>query len=182
MNRLLVLPAALAVAGVPATTALGHGSHGAHRAKVLWATVKPVQTDIADYTNMRGRAQMTANRRNAKVSLHLRGMVARTTYLWAVVQGTDPATVCSTGTPVTGLKYKRLRSGRSGNANSKAYAKKGAFSFDSTATYAVVVYQAGTTDQVLLCGVFHGKTKKSHGHHHSSSHKPAPTAHGHGHH
>lgn len=171
INRLVVLPTALAVAGVPAATAIGHGNHGSHHhAKVLRATLKPVQADIAAYTNMRGKAQMVANRHNAKVSLHLKGMVARTTYSWAVVQGTDPATVCASGTPVTGLKYKRLRSGRSGNANSKAYAKKRAFTFDRTATYAVVVYQAGTTDQVLLCGVLKGK-KKHHSHHTPVSHR-----------
>src|SRR5438034_9559389 len=120
MNRILLPLTALAVAvGIPTGAAIGHGSHGSARAKVLRATLKPVQTDIANYTNMRGKAQMTANKRNAKVSLHLKGMVPRTTYPWAVVQGTDPATVCADGTPVTGFKYRRLRSGKSGNANSK---------------------------------------------------------------
>src|SRR5205823_3267074 len=104
-----------------------------------------------------GKAQMTANKRNAKVSLHLHGMVPRTTYPWAVVQGADATTVCADGTKVAGFKYRRLKSGRSGNANSKAWTKKRAFTFDSTAKYAVVVYQAGTTDEVLLCGVFKAK-------------------------
>ena len=113
---------------------------------------------------MRGKAHMTANKRNAKVSLHLKGMVPRATYTWAVVQGTDAATVCADGTPVTGLKYKRLKAGRKGNANSKAFSKKRAFTFDKTATYAVVVYQAGTTDEVLLCGILKGKSKKAHKH------------------
>ena len=51
---------------------------------------------------------------------------------------------------------------KGGNANSKAWTKKRAFTFDSTAKYAVVVYQAGTTDEVLLCGVFKAKPEKSH--------------------
>ena len=127
---------------------------------------------------MRGKAQMTANRRNAKVSLHLKGMVAGATYSRAVVQGTDPATVCSDGTPVTGLKYRKLKAGKRGNANSKASSKKGAFAFDKTATYAVVVFQAGTTDEVLLCGVLKGK--KAHKHNKSAVKKPAAHNHGHG--
>lgn len=163
MNRNLVLSAALAAAvGVPTASAIGNGGHGSHRAKVLRATLKPVRADVLAYTNMRGKAQMVANRHNAKVSLHVKGMVPRATYPWAIVKGTDRATVCADGTPVTGLKYRKLRAGKRGNANSKAYAKKHAFTFDPTATYAVVVYQAGTTDEVLLCGVLKGKTTKHH--------------------
>jgi hypothetical protein len=161
MKRILVLSAAVAVA-VPAATAVGHGSHGSHRAKVLRATLKPVRADVLAYTNMRGKAQMVANKHNAKVSLHLKGMVPRTTYPWAVVQGADATTVCADGTPVAGLKYRKLKSGKKGNANSKASAKKRAFTFDKTATYAVVVYQAGTSDEVLLCGVLKGKSKHKH--------------------
>ena len=179
MNR-LVLPVAMAAAAFssPAASAVGHGSHASHRAKVLRATVTPVRADIAAYTNMRGKAQMTANRRNAKVSLHLKGMVAGATYTWAVVQGTDAATVCSDGTPIAGFKYRRLKAGKRGNANSKASSKKGAFTFDKTATYAVVVFQAGTTDEVLLCGVLKGK--KPHKQNKSSAKKPAAHKHGHG--
>ena len=173
MNRILVFATALAVAvGIPTASAVGHGDHGSHRAKVLRAKLKPVQADVAAYTNMRGRAQMAANRRNAKVSLHLKGMVPGATYTWAVVQGTDPATVCADGTPVTGFKYKRLKAGKKGNANSKGSSKKGAFTFDKTATYAVVVYQAGTTDEVLLCGVLNGKSKKAHKPNKGSAKKP----------
>jgi hypothetical protein len=165
MKRILVLSTALACAvGIPTATAAGHGDHGSHRAKVLRAVVKPVQADIAAYTAMRGKARMTANRHNANVSLHLKGMVRRATYPWAVVKGTDAATVCADGTPVAGFKYRRLTAGRKGNANAKASTKKRAFTFDKTAVYAVVVYQAGTTDEVLLCGVFKSKPKKAHKH------------------
>ena len=173
IKRILVVSTAVTVGlGIPTGSAVGHGSHQSHKANVRWATLKPVRADVAAYTDMRGKAQMTANRRNAKVSLHLKGMVPRATYTWAVVQGTDPATVCADGTPVTGLKYRKLKAGKRGNANSKAYSKKRAFTFDKTATYAVVVYQAGTTDEVLLCGVFKGKKSKKVPKH-GSSKKPA---------
>jgi hypothetical protein len=173
MKRILVVSTALAVAvGIPTASAVAHGDHGSHRAKVLRATVKPVQADIAAYSGMRGKAQMTANRRNAKVSLHLKAMVPGATYTWAVVQGTDAETVCADGTPITGFKYRRLKAGTKGNANSKAFTKKGAFTFDKTAVYAVVVYQAGTTDEVLLCGVLKGKSKKAHKPNKGSAKKP----------
>ena len=163
MKRILVLSTALACAvGIPTATAAGHGDHGSHRAKVLRAKLKPVQADIAAYTAMRGKARMTANRRNANVSLHLKGMVPGATYPWAVVQGTDDATVCADGTPVAGFKYRRLKAGPRGNANSKAHTRKGTFTFDKTAVYAVVVYQPGTTDEALLCGVLKRKPKKAH--------------------
>jgi hypothetical protein len=160
MKRFLLTASALAAAVAIPATATGHGSH---RAAVLRATLKPVRQDIAAYTNMRGKAQMTANKRNAKVSLHLKGMVPHATYPWVIVKGTDPATVCADGTPVTGFKYRRLRAGKYGNANSKGYTKKGAFTFDKTATYAVVVDQTGTSE-TLLCGVF---KRKHHRHHHA---------------
>jgi hypothetical protein len=174
MNRILVLSTTLAVAvGIPAGSAAGHGDHGSHKAKVLRAKVKPVQADIAAYTSMRGRAQMTVNRRNAKVSLHLKGMVPGSTNTWAVVQGTDAATVCADGTPVSGFKYKLRKAGKKGNASSTASAKKRAFTFDKTASYAVVVYAAGTSDEVLLCGVLERKSKKAHEPSKGSAKKPA---------
>ena len=171
MKRYLVLTSAVAAAVAIPATAVGHGSHGAHRATVLRATLKPVQADIANYTNMRGKAQFVANKHNAKISIHLKGMVPGATYPWAIVQGADADTVCASGTPVTGLKYRTLKAGKSGNANSKAYAKKNAFTFDKTATYAAIVYQAGTTDP-LLCGVF---KKKSHHQHSSAKHHTSPS-------
>ena len=156
MSRILVFTTAAAVAIAP-TAALAHGKHHHHHhAKVLRATLTPLQGDVAAYTPLGGKAQMTANKRNAKVSLHLKGLTPKTTYTWAVATGT-----CAEGpTPLTGFKYKKLRSTKSGNGNSKASSKKGQFVFDKTLTYSVVVYQPGTTD-VLLCGQFKPKAKKA---------------------
>jgi hypothetical protein len=175
MNRFLAGAMVAAVAmSVPATAAAS-GKHGSkHRTKVLRASVKPTRADVADYSGMSGKAQLVSNRRNAKVSLHLRGMVPRTEYRWAIVKGTSAQTVCATGTKEPGFRYRRLRSNRAGRANSTAFAKRRAFTFDRRATYAVVVYQAGTTNEVLLCGVFKGKSAKP-------KPKPRPKPHGHGH-
>jgi hypothetical protein len=179
MRRTLVLLTALALAvfapagAVAKKHAKSHGKHGAHKAKVLRAKLTPLQGDVAAYTPLGGKAQMVANKRNAKVSLHVKGLTPGTTYTWAVATGT-----CASGpVPLAGeWKYKRLKANKSGNGNSKASTKKGKFVFDPTATYSVVVYAPGTTD-VLLCGQFKGKTKKAKKQHSKTkggSHKQKP--------
>ena len=163
MNRFFVLLVTLALALAPAgaLAAKKHskskGGKSAHRAKVLRAKLAPVREDVAAYTDMRGKAQMVANKRKAKVSLHLKGMVPSTLYTWTVATGE-----CDSATPLAGFKYRKLKSGPKGNANSKAWSKKGQFKYDSATTYSVLVYQAGTTtDEVLLCGEFKVKSKKA---------------------
>ena len=162
MNRFFVLIAILALALVPtgAVAAKKHSKSNsgksAHRAKVLRAKLAPVREDVLAYTTMRGKAQMVANKRNAKASLHLKGMVPAATYTWTLATGE-----CPDATPLAGFKYRKLKAGPKGNANSKAWSKKGQFKYDSATTYSVLVYQAGTTDEVLLCGEFKVKTKKA---------------------
>ena len=162
MNRFFVLVAILALA-VPtgAVAAKKHsksnGGKSAHRAKVLRAKLAPVRADVLAYTVMRGKAQMVANKRNAKASLHLKGMVPGALYTWTLATGECPG-----ATPLAGFKYRKLKAGPKGNANSKAWSKKGQFKYDSTQTYSVLVYQAGTTtNEVLLCGEFKVKKKKA---------------------
>lgn len=168
-KRLLITTTAVAALAAAPAGALAHGQGSAHRAVKLNATLSATRTDVADYGGFSGKADLLANSHNAKSSLHLRGMVPGATYTWAIVNGTDAATVCATGTPVAGLKYKRLKANGGGRANSTAQAKRKAFTYDATQTYAVVVYQTGKPTEALLCGVFKGRTKK-----------PKPTTTGHG--
>ena len=162
MNRFFVLLAILALGVAPAGAiaakkhSKSNGGKSAHRAKVLRAKLAPVREDVLAYTTMRGKAQMVANKRNAKVSLHLKGMVPGALYTWTVATGG-----CDSATPLAGFKYRKLKAGPKGNANSKAWSKKGQFKYDSATTYSVLVYQAGTTDEVLLCGEFKVKKKKA---------------------
>jgi hypothetical protein len=176
MKRSLALLATAAAVAVPsAAAAHGHG-HVAPRAHKLHATLTPTRSDVANYGAVGGKADLLANRRNAKSSIHLRGLTPGTAYTWAVVSGS-----CATNTPLSGWKYRRLRVSRSGRANSTGFAKRGAFTWDSTATYAVVVYQNG---EALLCGAFNAKAhpakpnKPGEGHGHSGGHatKPHPQA------
>jgi hypothetical protein len=157
MTRPLTLLAALAVAVAPAS-ALAAKSHTKHHAKatVLRAKLVPTTPEIKAYTAYAGKAQMVANKRNAKISIHLTNMVAGATYPWAVVTGS-----CD-GPAVTGLKYKTLKARKSGVANAKGSAKKKGFTFDKTATYFVVVRPPGATAGALLCGRLKAKAKKPH--------------------
>jgi hypothetical protein len=160
MTRPLTLLAALALAATPATAIAkkDHSKHAHkphHKAKVLRAKLKPTTPEIAAYTAYTGKAQMVANKKNAKISIHLKHMVAGTTYPWAVV------TESCDGDAVTGLKYKTLKARKSGVANAKGYAKKKGFTFDKTATYFVVVRPPGATSGALLCGELKAKKKSS---------------------
>jgi len=168
MTRPLTLLAVLAVAAAPAT-AMASKSHAKHHAKshsktkVLYATLKPTTPEIKAYTAYSGKAQMVANKHNAKISIHLRNMVSGATYPWAVVTGS-----CD-GPAVSGLKYKALKARKSGIANAKGYAKKKGFTYDSTKRYFVVVRPPGAAAGALLCGEL--KAKK----HHAKHTKPAKT-------
>ena len=162
MNRIIALLTVLAVAiGVPAVAVAktSKTKKPTPRAKVLRATLAPVREDVAAYGGYTGKAQLVINKRNAKVSLHLKGLVPGATYTWALLKSDEPAADCSTGTPVSKMKYKRLKAGPKGNANSTGFAKK--FSLDRDATYQVAVYQAGQPTEVLLCGTFKAKSKKA---------------------
>jgi hypothetical protein len=156
MTRTLTLLAALALAAAPATAAATN-DHGKprHKAKVLRAKLKPTTPEIKAYTAYTGKAQMVVNKHNAKISIHLKHMVAGATYPWAVV------TKSCDGTAVTGLKYKKLKARKSGVANAKGSAKKKGFTYDKAATYFVVVRAPGTTSGALLCGELKAVKKKS---------------------
>jgi hypothetical protein len=170
MNRLIAVLTVLAVAvGVPPRARAQTSQpkkptppakvQRAQQAKVLRAKLAPVREDVAAYGGYTGKAQLVINKRNAKVSLHLKGLVPGATYTWALLKSDEPAADCSTGTAVPRMKYKRLKAGPKGNANSTGFAKK--FALDRDATYQVAVYQAGQPTEVLLCGTFKAKSKKA---------------------
>src|SRR6266542_2223266 len=111
MKRSLIVIAALAVAAVSPTAASANS-----RAHTLKANLKPVRADVAAYGGMSGKGDLVANKRNAKSSVHVHGLVPGATYTWAVVQGTDAATVCTAGTPLAKWTYRKLKAGPHGNA------------------------------------------------------------------
>jgi hypothetical protein len=160
--------AALSVAGV----ATAHSGHSAKTYKASLAAVNPAAT-TAGLATVAGRAQLVDGQKKNKVSLHMRHLAARTTYLWHVHEGTCAAT----GAPVVGWTYRTqlgangtLTSGPSGNANTRG--KSATFNADPTKSYSVNVHVSTPTNglaagTIIACGDLKaskasGKGKKPH--------------------
>ncbi|MDA0161094.1 hypothetical protein OM076_12515 [Solirubrobacter ginsenosidimutans] len=152
MKRLLALLVVPAVALVP-STAEGHS-----RAKVYKGTLALVGADGDYVTGRFGNVQLVDNKRNDKLSVHVRQLRAKATYTYRLQEGTCKAGAPG-GTDVAGFKYKPLRTNRKGVGNSTARSRT--FSAKRGAKYRVVVYAGG---DVALCAQlrtnwWHGKPK-----------------------
>jgi hypothetical protein len=152
MKRLIALLVVPAVMLVP-STASAHS-----RAKVYKGTFTLVGADGDYVTGGFGKVQLVDNRRNDKLSVHVRRLAAKRTYTYKLQEGTCKAGAPG-GTDVAGFKYKPLRTNRKGVGNSTARSRT--FSAKRGVRYEVVVY-AG--DQVALCAQlrtnwWHGKPK-----------------------
>ena len=154
---LLIVPALVLAPG----TAFGHGKS---KTKVYKGTFKLVGADGDYVTGNFGKAQLVDNKRNDKLSVHIRRVAAKTTYTYKLQQG-----VCKEGaaggTDVAGFKYKPLRTNRKGVGNSTARSKT--FSAKKGVSYSVVVYGGG---EVVLCAQL--RTKYWHGKGHGTADKP----------
>jgi hypothetical protein len=164
--------AAIAAAGLAGVATAASG----HAAKFFRASLGPVNpaATTAGVANVRGRAQLVDGKNN-KVSLHMRGLAARTMYLWHVHEGSCAAT----GAPLPGWTYRTqdaagdgtLTTNAAGNANTKG--KSATFNADPTKSYSVNVHVAAPTNglgagTIIACGDL--KTSKAAG-----TSKPKPT-------
>jgi hypothetical protein len=141
MKRLLPLLIVPAVALAPATAL----AHGKSKTKVYKGTFTLVGADGDYVTGNFGKVQLVDNKRNDKLSVHVRRVAAKTTYTYKLVAG-----VCKEGaaggTEVGGFKYKALKTNRKGVGNSTARSKT--FTAKRDVTYSVVVYGGS---EVVLC-------------------------------
>jgi hypothetical protein len=170
MKRLLPLLIVPAVALAPGTAL----AHGKHKTKVYKGTFTLVGADGDYVTGNFGKVQLVDNKRNDKLSVHIRRVAAKTTYTYKLVAG-----VCKEGaaggTEVPGFKYKPLRTNRKGDGNSTARSKT--FTAKRDVKYSVVVSGGG---QVVLCAQL--RTKDWPKPHHKPGHgKPKPPHHEPGH-
>jgi len=157
--------AALGAAGV----ATAHSGHSAKTYKAKLAAVNPAAT-TAGVPNVSGRAQLVDGKKRNKVSLHMRHLAPRTTYLWHVHEGSCAAT----GAPIPGWTYRTqtgangtLTSRRSGSANTSG--RSATFQADPTKSYSVNVHVAAETNglaagTIIACGdlTVSKKAKKPH--------------------
>ena len=101
--------------------------------------------------------QLVDGKRNDKLSVHVRRLAARTTYVYRLQEGS-----CREGAPggtdVAGWKYRRLKTNRARIGN--ATARSRTFRARQGTSYAVVVYSG---DQVLLCAQLRTKSSRHHG-------------------
>src|SRR5262245_35131327 len=127
-----VVVVSLCALAVPAVA--GAGGKRTYRASL--APVNPAAT-TAGVAAVRGKAQLVDGKRNNKLSLHVRGLAPRTTYIWHIHQGSCAAT----GAPLPGWMYRTqdgagngtLTTGRSGGANTKA--RSATFNADPALAY-----------------------------------------------
>jgi hypothetical protein len=151
------------VALVPATASA--------KAKVYRGTFQLVGADGDYVTGNFGKAHLVDSRRDS-LSVHVRRLAPRTTYVFRLQSGQTCKEGAAGGTNVTGWNYRRggvLTTNRKGVANGSAkLARTERFRVASTQDYAVVVYErlsSGQLGPVVLCAVLHTKSKvkgKSH--------------------
>lgn len=165
MNRILPFLAITAlVLGAPMGAAAHKGKpHHKHAkpAKTYKANLGPVGTD-AEYAGIHGKAQLVDGKKKDKVSIHVRGLKAGTTYPWHIHETaagvTNPcAAGAAQGPIVTAFTYKTLKARKSGNANSSGRSKT--FTADPTKSYYVNVHDPASGTPIA-CGVLKGKRAK----------------------
>jgi hypothetical protein len=142
--------------GLASVASAGSG-HSTKTYKASLAAVNPAAA-TAGLATVAGSAQLVDGKKKNKVSLHMRHLAARTTYLWHVHEGTCAAT----GAPVAGWTYRTqvgangtLTSGPSGNANTRG--KSATFNADPSKSYSVNVHVATPTNglaagTIIACG------------------------------
>ena len=154
MKRLLPLLIVPAVALAPGTAL----AHGKQKTKVYKGTFTLVGADGDYVTGNFGKVQLVDNKRNDKLSVHVRRVAAKTTYTYKLQTG-----VCKEGaaggTDVAGFTYKPLKTNRKGVGNSTARSKT--FTAQRDVKYSVVVYGGG---EVVLCAQLNTKAWKGKGH------------------
>jgi hypothetical protein len=157
VKKLIAAFAVLALsAGVPAAVAnKGHSK----RAKVYKATILPVVygADQA-YSGIGGKAHLVDGRRRDHVTIHMRGLTPKTTYPWHVhviadaPAGTNPCKANAPQGPIaTAFKYRKLKSNKSGRANSKGSSRS--FTVDRRTDLAYVDVHDPATGAPIACGV-----------------------------
>jgi hypothetical protein len=180
--------AAIAAAGLAGVAVAASG----HAAKTFKASLAPVNSaaTTARVPDVRGRAQLVDGKKNNKVSLHMRGLAANTTYLWHVHVGTCNATPPA---PTDGRWTYRTQVGSNGtlttNEAGNANTKGKSANFDAgTQSYSVNVHVAAPTNgldtgTIIACGDLKtskagGKSKatpkKAHPPHPSQANGPKP--------
>jgi len=179
MRKLVALAAVAAFAVAPAT-ATAHS-----KTKIYRGSFQLVGADGSYTSDSFGKAQLVVNKRNAKLSVHVRHLGARVKYTFRLQSAAEACTEgAAGGTDVAGWKYHRdgvLFTNRKGVANSFARAR--GFKVDRTVEYFVGVFDS--TNRLVACAQLTKKHKakpkpKGHDKPHGNDNKPSGSANGNG--
>ncbi|MDA0181994.1 hypothetical protein OJ997_16945 [Solirubrobacter phytolaccae] len=176
MNRLIALLAAGSVLAAPGA-ALAKPKPS--KAKVYKGTFEYAGADGDYVTGKFGKVQLVDGKREDKLSVHVRRLASRTTYVYRLQSAPSAcAADAPAGTDVPGWKYRTLRTSRSGVGNATARSKS--FSVDKTQRYFVGVFRAGANGapgELVLCAELNtpkAKKPKPHKPKPGKPHHPAP--------
>ena len=164
----LIAPLALAAVALSPGVALAHS-----KTKVYRASFRYVGADGDYVTGSFGRSQLVDGKRNDKLSVHVRRLARKATYVYRLESAAKScAADAPGGTPVAGWKYKPLKTNKAGVGNAKATSRS--FTASRTVSYFVGVYRTtatGGVGELALCAQLTTKSKSKHG-----SHPAKPTA------
>src|SRR3954451_9940451 len=167
----LIAPLALAAVALSPGVALAHS-----KAKVYKASFQYVGADGDYVTGSFGKAQLVDGKRNDKLSVHVRRLARKATYVYRLESASKScAADAPGGTPGPGWEDKPLRTNKPAVATAKATSHS--FTASKTVSYAVAVYRTtatGGVGELALCAQLTTKSKPKHGKPHGDSgHGPA---------
>ena len=149
MKKLIALLAAGSVLAAPGVALAKHSP----KSKVYKGTFEYVGADGDYVTGKFGKVQLVDGKRNDKLSVHVRRLAAKQTYVYRLQSAPSAcAADAPAGTDVPGWTYRKLKTSRSGVGNSTARSRT--FTVNKTQRYFVGVFMAGPNGapgELILC-------------------------------
>ena len=149
MKRLIALLAAGSVLAAPGAALAKHSP----KSKVYKGSFEYVGGDGDYVTGKFGKVHLVDGKRSDKLSVHIRRLSPRTTYVYRLQSAPSAcAADAPGGTDVPGWTYRKLKTSRSGVGNATARSKS--FRVDRTKRYFVGVFRAGVAGapgELILC-------------------------------
>jgi hypothetical protein len=149
MNRLIALLAAGSMLAAPGAALAKHSP----KSKVYKGSFEYVGADGDYVTGKFGKVHLVDGKRNDKLSVHVRRLAAKTTYVYRLQSASSACSADAPGgTDVPGWTYRKLKTSRSGVAN--ATARSRTFTVNKTRRYFVGVFRAGPNGapgELVLC-------------------------------
>ncbi len=150
MKQLIALLTAGLVLAAPGAAL---AKHKPDRAKVYKGSFEYVGADGDYVTGKFGKVHLVDGKRSDKLSVHIRRLSPRTTYVYRLQSAPSAcAADAPGGTDVPGWTYRKLKTSRSGVGNATARSKS--FRVDRTKRYFVGVFRAGVAGapgELILC-------------------------------